>query len=157
MSPMITEEKDRENAWKDYITKGNDFSNWFTAIIISNFVYLNSIELTERTGLWWVGFGIAIPTFICIFLFKSLGVLAARDRVKMNDPGLSGEGKRKEREKLENCQKKTEKLRAKLSISFVVLGVLIVFCSAWILIGRSGLIPVIIQNLNNLIHYEQTR
>ena len=129
---MTTEEKDKERAWKDYTTKGNDFSTWFTAIIISNFVYLNSIKTPERTRLWWISFVVAIPTFVLIFLFKSLGVLAAKWRVKAQDIGLPED----EKKWLEKWQEKIERARAAFSEIFVILGIVIVVFSGWILIGR---------------------
>src|SRR5688572_5854757 len=99
MSPIGAEEKAKNRAWKDYITKGNDFSNWFTAVIVSIFVYLINIKEPEwRTGLWYITFIAAFPTFLFIFLFKSLGVWTASMRVDASNFRLS-ETTRKEQDK----------------------------------------------------------
>ncbi len=74
----------------DYKSKADHFADWFTAIIISNSIYLikfaekkEEVEslLGEKTFLWYGSFFAASLALILIFLFKVLGVLAAKIRL----------------------------------------------------------------------------
>ena len=77
------------DAWKEYTDKANNFTDWFTAVLISNFAYLvglldkeTGIQLLEyKVYLWNQGFNTACVALGSIFVAKVLGVVAASMRV----------------------------------------------------------------------------
>lgn len=78
----MSENKDFKNElWKDYVEKGNSFANWFTSILISNFVYLIRIGETGKLDCSGkVSFGFLVFSLAAMFLFKAVGVYAAKER-----------------------------------------------------------------------------
>lgn len=80
----------KDQAWKEYREKANNFLDWFTAIIISNFVYLINFldkegslvdRLNGKTHFWKLSFNAAAVALAAVFIVKALGVLAADFRV----------------------------------------------------------------------------
>ena len=106
--------------WEDYTTKGNNFADWLTGLIISNFVYLVGFA-KEKTGLWCTSFFAALVALILVFIFKSLGVWAAKMRV---DAGHTTPP-----------EKNIESARDIISAFFVVLGALSMILSGIILVA----------------------
>ena len=92
-------ESEREDAVednkKDYKDKLNNFADWFTAIIISNFAYLVSFGKKDQIEavlkgeeyLWYWSFWLSFFALIFIFFVKIVGVFAARIRIKKVDEG----------------------------------------------------------------------
>ena len=83
--------KEPDRLWEDYTSKGNSFSNWLTSLIISNFVYL--IHLNDRriatngNSLWVWSLILSSISIGCMFLFRVLGVYAARKRFDLEKAG----------------------------------------------------------------------
>jgi len=79
------EEEMSQKKRDDFKEKANSFSNWFTTVVIANFVYLQSFsardDLLNVQGKmvdWWVfSFWFTVISLTGIFIFKALGVLAA--------------------------------------------------------------------------------
>ncbi len=78
----MSENKEFKNQlWNDYVEKGNSFANWFTSILISNFVYLVRIGETGKLDCSGkVSFGFLVFSLVAMFLFKAVGVYAAKER-----------------------------------------------------------------------------
>ncbi len=116
---MDAEEK-KANAWEEYTGKTTNFADWFTAIIISNFVYLiGFVDKKEKIDSLWRGsFLASTAALILIFIIKVLGVWAAKMRVNQ------GQSK---------CEHDIESMRDIASAFFVVLGVLSLILSGIIL------------------------
>jgi hypothetical protein len=77
----LSDSAKREGLWKDFTDKANSFANWFTSILISNFIYLVSISGVKRTR--DLGKTSLVITMVClamVFIFKVLGVYAAKER-----------------------------------------------------------------------------
>ncbi len=78
---------------EDFKKKANSFSDWFTSIVIANFVYLLSFQgqstvasvLGAKSYLWNYSFWLTVFSLSGIFFFKALGVLAAYFRVRGKD------------------------------------------------------------------------
>ena len=113
--------------WKDYTDRANNFADWFTAVIISNFAYLIDLlkiknyffeSMLERKVYLWDMY-ISCFALVYISIIKGLGVWAASRRV---DKGLEDE-----------CQRKIEDLRFGFSIAFVALVMISVSLSTIIL------------------------
>jgi len=71
---------------KDFKEKANSFANWFTSVVVSNFVYL--INFKEEK-LWYVAldFFMTVFSLLFLFLFKVLGVWNARKKLDMKSMG----------------------------------------------------------------------
>ena len=78
------------SAWEEYTSKANNFADWFTAILISNFAYLIGLlnkefsigaQLEGKVYLWNWSFYLACAALFSIFIVKVLGVWAASVRV----------------------------------------------------------------------------
>ena len=111
---------DKESAWQEYTRKANNFGDWFTAIIISVFVYLIGFSDKKANACLWKGsFIAAVVALMLVFLHKIFGVWAAKMRV---DEGQS---------KLEH---NIENVREWIFKSLVILGVLSVIFSGIILV-----------------------
>ncbi|GEM_PF-1748448 len=105
---------------KDYKYKMNNFADWFTAIIISNFAYLISIrdEVVDE-DLWVMSFYSASAALALIFIIKVSGVYAARMRVR--EKGSIPP------------EYKIESARDLLSAFFIVIGLFSLIVTGWIL------------------------
>ena len=123
MKDLIDNEK-RSKAWEEYTGKANNFADWFTAIIISNFVYLlgfvekeNSIRQLFKTdvNLWIWSFCASLVALIAVFFVKFLGFWAAKMRVDAYSKKLNDKKPKK-------CEDYLEDIRFYLSILFVFLG-----------------------------------
>ena len=85
------DDKEKEmKAWEEYTGKANNFADWFTAILISNFAYLINLlsgeivigaRLEHKVYLWNVSFYAACIALGSVFFVKALGVWAASERV----------------------------------------------------------------------------
>ncbi len=87
MTVQIDDEKDEKmNLWKEYTDKANNFADWFTAILISNFAYLIGlldkigVQLEAKVYLWNESFNATCAALFSIFVVKALGVWAASIR-----------------------------------------------------------------------------
>ena len=85
----MSENKDLKNQlWNDYVEKGNSFANWFTSILISDFVYLVRIgEAGKLDCSGKVNFGFLVFSLVAMFLFKAIGVYAAKERHSLVSQG----------------------------------------------------------------------
>lgn len=115
----------KKQFWRDYVEKGNSFANWFTSILISNFVYL--VRIGETVKLDWSGkisFGFSVLSLVAMFLFKAVGVYTAKERHSLLSQG---------REPDNCCIHMVETLRTKLFYLFVGSGIFAVIFSGFIL------------------------
>ena len=122
------DDKEKEmKAWEEYTGKANNFADWFTAVIISNFAYLiGFVDNKEKIGSFWYGSFLASgAALILIFVIKVLGVWAAKmrfDKEKIKDDKWYNE-----------CQHNIESVRDILSAFFVVLGLFALILTGYIL------------------------
>ena len=117
------------DTWKDYTDRANNFADWFTAIIISNFAYLIHLVnqdhrilasiLESKLYLWNWGFKISCGALICVFIAKLLSVLAASKRFHKGPKN--------------KCQEWMEKVRFVFIIFFFFLGMVSLVFSGIIL------------------------
>ena len=71
---------EKQEAGEAFKQKANEYSNWFTAIIISTFVFL--IDPKNQSGvIWAAALALSFISLVAIFLFKFLGVFAAYLRI----------------------------------------------------------------------------
>ena len=112
----MTEQK--IDPWKDYTDRANNFSDWFTAVVISNFAYLIQLVnkegelaslLESKTYLWGWGFKLSCAALACVFAVKLLGVLAASRRIHKGPN--------------DKCQDWMERIRFWIIIAFFILGI----------------------------------
>ncbi len=127
----MTDDKGQKkmDPWKDYTDRANNFADWFTAIVISNFAYLIQLVnkgeygigslLEKKVYLWDWGFKVSCTALACVFIAKLLSVLAASIRFH---EGPSNK-----------CQDWMEKIRFGIIIAFFVLGIFSLFFSGSIL------------------------
>ena len=122
----MSENKDLKNQlWKDYVEKANSFANWFTSILISNFVYLIKLGKEGKLDRFGKGsLGLLAFSLLVMFFFKLIGVQAARTR-----HALVAEGKPPDNAFL----KATETLRKQLFYLFLGSGMIAVLISGFIL------------------------
>ena len=125
----MSENKDLTQLWKDYTEKANSFANWFTSILISNFVYLFKATESEKLGCWgkW-SLGLSVSSLIAMFLFKVMGVCAARKR-----HDLELEGQNSDRD---TFLKKIETLKKWLFYLFAGFGIVAISISGFILLAN---------------------
>ena len=119
------ENEKKAAAWEEYTNKANNFCDWYTAIIISNFAFLVSLLDNEHTiqsilerdaYLWNLSFYSSCAALFFIFIAKGLGVMAASMRV----------------DKIE-CEKFCEDARTAILIIFGFLGIFSLFFTVCIL------------------------
>ena len=116
------------DAWKDYTDRANNFADWFTAVVISNFAYLIQLVnkedmlgslLESKVYLWDWGFKLSCAALACVFVTKLLSVLAASRRFHKGPD--------------DKCQERIENIRFWTIVVFFGLGILSLFFSISIL------------------------
>lgn len=118
--------KDTNQLWKDYVDKGYSFVNWFTSILISNFVYL--VNLAERKSI--SGWGqssvfLSLVALVFIFLFHGIGIFAARKRHDLESQNHNSDE--------DISLKRAEGFRDFALLAWGALGIVAVFISGFIL------------------------
>ena len=118
----------RSDLQKEFHEKANTFSNWFTSVVIANFVYL--IKLKGETILHEqvseIDYSLTIVALALIFLFKISDVIASWLRVKIKDE--------RDAPLLKHIEEKIEFFKVWIFfLGFVVLGSIAVIISSQIL------------------------
>lgn len=69
-------QKSSEELHREFRDKANSYANWFSAILISTFVFLINLK-GNQTHIWRSAFVLAMIGLITIFLFKFLSTTAS--------------------------------------------------------------------------------
>lgn len=125
----MAESKNLAQLWKDYVEKGNSFANWFTSILISNFVYLVKLgegRKLECAGKW--SLGLSVLSLVAMFFFRAAGVWTAQRRHDLESEGIDSDH--------DNSLKIVETSRKWVFYLFGVVGMIAASISAFILWGH---------------------
>ena len=119
---------------KDFVEKANSFANWFTSILISNFIYLvrlGEAEGLDNPGKW--SFGFSLSSLVFIFPHKALGVCAAKKRHALVSQDKTPDDTFLNVIPDSPCIHKIETFRTRLFYLFVAFGMFAVLFSGFIL------------------------
>lgn len=137
---MVDQNDDIKDLKKDYKDKLNNFANWFTAIIISNFAYLiSSRDQVLDEGLWDLSFYAATSAIALMFIIKVSGIYAAKVRIR--EKGSTP------------FEHRIESARDLLSAFFIVLGLCSLIVTGWILQINIFIVFVAAVIISTLVYF----